>query len=110
MALAKSYDGGRQANQDQRTRVADTSLNAVLQFAPVRRRHAELVGNELVGPGVSKRNGVPVACNPLHHVPDLAPRWIEANPFHIFMRVDAIVIGEAADKTSDGILQARSAG
>ena len=43
------YDGIRQANKDQRARIADATVNPIFELAPVRRRLAELVRHEFIG-------------------------------------------------------------
>ena len=76
----------------------DAAKNAVLQFAPMSCGGAKLVSNKMIDESIAKRNRVLLSCNTSHYVGDLSPRAIEADPFHVVVRIHLVFVYEPSDK------------
>lgn len=63
----------------------------------------------MIGPGVTKRDRIFLSRYAFQDFSDLTARRIESDALHVIMRVDLIIVCEAAHETSNGILQTGAA-
>jgi hypothetical protein len=103
--LSKCHDRFWQSYKDEWARVADATLNSVLQFAPMSRGGSEFVSHKMINPSIAKRNWLFLSLDSLHDIGNLPTGAVKADSFHVGMGIDLLVVDKAADKSLHRVLK-----